>query len=59
EKAAIFLQKSDLTIAEVAYMAGFSTPNYFARAFKAKYAMLPSEYADRMRNGDGGEETQP
>ncbi|HTI94869.1 MAG TPA: two-component regulator propeller domain-containing protein, partial [Puia sp.] len=46
EKAAIFLQKSDLTIAEVAYMAGFSTPNYFARAFKAKYAMLPSEYAD-------------
>jgi len=34
-------------------MAGFSTPNYFARAFKAKFDMLPSEYADRVRNGDG------
>jgi len=44
-KAAVLLEKSDLTIAEIAYQTGFSTPNYFARAFKVKYNMLPSEYA--------------
>jgi len=49
EKAAVLLQKSDLTIAEVAYQTGFSTPNYFARAFKAKYNMLPSEYIAQKR----------
>lgn len=49
EKAAELLEKSDMTISEIAYQTGFSTPNYFARAFKAKYNMLPSEYA-AMRN---------
>jgi len=44
-KAAVLLEKSDMTIAEIAYQTGFSTPNYFARAFKVKYNMLPSEYA--------------
>lgn len=45
EKAAMLLEKSDMTISEIAYQTGFSTPNYFARAFKAKYNMMPSEYA--------------
>jgi len=49
EKATVLLQKSDMTIAEIAYQTGFSTPNYFARAFKAKYNMLPSEYVAKMR----------
>lgn len=49
EKAAALLEKSDLTIAEVAYHVGFSTPNYFARAFKAKYNMLPSEYIAKTK----------
>ena len=53
ERAAILLEKSDLTIAEVAYKAGFSTPNYFARTFKSRFNMLPSEYAARIRKGDG------
>ncbi|MBS1661593.1 MAG: helix-turn-helix domain-containing protein, partial [Bacteroidetes bacterium] len=35
--------------AEVAYKVGFSTPNYFARAFKARYKMMPSEYASQFR----------
>ncbi|HEY8972447.1 MAG TPA: ATP-binding protein, partial [Puia sp.] len=45
EKAAVLLEKSDMTISEIAYQTGFSTPNYFTRIFKAKYNMLPSEYA--------------
>ncbi|HMI64004.1 MAG TPA: response regulator, partial [Puia sp.] len=57
EKAAVFLQKSDLTIAEVAYMAGFSSPNYFARAFKAKFGKLPSEYAGKTKKADGDDDT--
>ncbi|HEY6901709.1 MAG TPA: ATP-binding protein, partial [Puia sp.] len=49
EKAAALLERNDLTISEIAYKAGFSTPNYFARAFKAKYKMGPSEYASQVR----------
>ncbi|MDO6430334.1 two-component regulator propeller domain-containing protein [Flavitalea sp. BT771] len=48
-KAKVLLEKSSLTIAEIAYEVGFSTPNYFARAFKAKYNILPSEYASTKK----------
>ena len=48
-KAAILLEKSDLSISEIAYQTGFSTPNYFARAFKAKFNTLPSEYIEQKR----------
>ncbi len=44
ERAALLLQKSNMTIAEIAYQVGFTTPNYFARSFKHKFGMLPSEY---------------
>ncbi|WP_162945017.1 hybrid sensor histidine kinase/response regulator transcription factor [Flavisolibacter nicotianae] len=49
DKAAVLLEKSDLNIAQVAYSVGFSTPNYFAKSFKAKFNMLPSEYVNKMR----------
>ena len=49
DKAAELLENNELTIAEVAYSAGFSTPNYFAKAFKAKFNMLPSEYIIKKR----------
>jgi DNA-binding response OmpR family regulator len=49
EKAAILLQKSDMNVAQVAYSVGFSTPNYFAKSFKAKFNMLPSEYMNKVR----------
>lgn len=48
-KAAQLLEKSDMTIAEICYTVGFSTPNYFAKSFKAKFNMLPSEYISKMR----------
>lgn len=50
EKAAVLLEKSDMNIAQVAYSAGFATPNYFTKSFKAKYNMLPSEYIAKMRS---------
>lgn len=49
EKAVLLLQHNEFTIAEVAYRVGFSTPNYFARAFKGRYKLLPSEYASQFR----------
>jgi len=50
KKAAQLLEKSDMKIAQVGYAVGFSSPNYFARAFKAKYNLSPSEYASKKRN---------
>lgn len=44
DKAAVLLEKSDLNVGQICYSVGFATPNYFARAFKAKFNMLPSEY---------------
>ncbi|WP_432708418.1 hybrid sensor histidine kinase/response regulator transcription factor [Pedobacter sp.] len=49
EKAIVLLEQSDLSIAQIAYQVGFSTPNYFARSFKAKYNMAPSEYITNKR----------
>ena len=44
KRAAQFLEKSQLTIAEVAYEVGFNDPRYFSRYFKAEFGMLPSQY---------------
>jgi DNA-binding response OmpR family regulator/anti-sigma regulatory factor (Ser/Thr protein kinase) len=44
EKAALLLEKSDLNVSQISYSAGFTTPNYFTKSFKAKFNMLPSEY---------------
>jgi signal transduction histidine kinase/ligand-binding sensor domain-containing protein/CheY-like chemotaxis protein/AraC-like DNA-binding protein len=50
DKAAALFEKTDMNIAQVAYSVGFSTPNYFAKAFKTKFKMLPSEYIAQARN---------
>ncbi len=44
KKAVILLENSDMKISHIAYEVGFSNPNYFTRAFKAKYNISPSEY---------------
>jgi signal transduction histidine kinase/ligand-binding sensor domain-containing protein/DNA-binding response OmpR family regulator len=51
-KAAELLEKSDMKIAQIGYAVGFSTPNYFARAFKAKFNMLPSEFLLLKKRSD-------
>ena len=50
EKAAVLMQKSNMTIAEIAYQVGFTSPNYFSKAFKKQFNMLPSEYVTKMRH---------
>lgn len=49
DKAAVLLEKSDMNVAQIAYMVGFATPNYFAKSFKAKFHMLPSEFMSLKR----------
>jgi len=49
EKAAILLEKSDMNVSQISYTAGFATPNYFTKSFKAKFNMLPSEYKATKR----------
>lgn len=55
EKAMTLMQKSDMTIAEIAYQVGFSTPNYFAKSFKNKYNMLPSEFIAQVKKENSSE----
>lgn len=45
KRAAQLLEKSDLSVSEVAYRIGFNNPKYFAKYFKAEFNTLPSMYA--------------
>lgn len=42
--AAQLLEKSQLSVSEVAYKVGFNEPKYFRKYFKEEYGVLPSEY---------------
>ncbi|WP_223191029.1 substrate-binding domain-containing protein [Pedobacter roseus] len=44
KKAKFLLINERYTIAEITYMVGFSSPNYFSTVFKSKYGMKPSEF---------------
>lgn len=46
-RAAFLLEKSQLTIAEIAYEVGFNNPKYFTRLFKEEFKVLPTEYRKR------------
>jgi signal transduction histidine kinase/ligand-binding sensor domain-containing protein/DNA-binding response OmpR family regulator len=43
------LEKSQLTIAEIAYEVGFNDPKYFSKFFKASFNILPSAYQAKKR----------
>ena len=46
-KAAELLTQRKMSIAEVAYEVGFSSPNNFATAFKEMYGMTPTAYNEK------------
>jgi signal transduction histidine kinase/DNA-binding response OmpR family regulator len=47
-KAVQWLKDSDLTIAEIAYQAGFSDPGYFTKVFSKEFGESPSEYRNKL-----------
>jgi ligand-binding sensor domain-containing protein/AraC-like DNA-binding protein len=46
KKALMYLDKSNNTIAEIAYNTGFNDPVYFTRIFKSKTGITPSKYRE-------------
>jgi DNA-binding response OmpR family regulator len=44
QRAAQLLEKSQLSISEIAYQVGFNNPKYFSKYFKDQFNMLPSVY---------------
>lgn len=49
QRAAQLLEKSQLTVAEIAYQVGFNNPKYFAKYFRDEFHVLPSAYAASKR----------
>ncbi|WP_207434285.1 hybrid sensor histidine kinase/response regulator transcription factor [Sabulibacter ruber] len=49
QHAAQYLEKSQLTVAEVAYKVGFNNRKYFTKYFKEEYNILPSHYAESLK----------
>jgi signal transduction histidine kinase/ligand-binding sensor domain-containing protein/DNA-binding response OmpR family regulator len=49
QHAAQLLEKSQLSVREIAYKVGFNTPKYFTKYFKEQYNVLPSDYAAEKR----------
>ena len=56
KRAAQLLEKSRLTIAEIAYEVGFNNPKYFSRFFKTEFGMLPSVYQAKNSNNSPDED---
>ena len=44
QKARYYLQHEDLSVAEVAYKTGFSSPAYFSTVFKSKLGISPTTF---------------
>lgn len=47
KKAAELLTKDQITIKEVAYLTGFSTPSYFSACFTKQFNIKPSDFIKR------------
>lgn len=46
-QGAELLQNTDLTVSQIAYKIGFTTPQYFATSFKQKYGVTPTDYQNK------------
>lgn len=48
----MLLRHSDLRIAEIAYMVGFTDHKYFREIFKKKKGMTPKEYQESLKQSN-------
>jgi AraC-like DNA-binding protein len=44
KRAAQLLEKSQMSVSEIAYQVGFNDPRYFSMLFKKEFGALPSMY---------------
>ncbi len=49
KKAASLLASSDMTVAEIGYEVGFSSPSYFAKCYKEQFGESPTDLLKRKR----------
>ncbi|MDO4297026.1 MAG: helix-turn-helix domain-containing protein [Lachnospiraceae bacterium] len=50
EKAAEYLRKTEIPIADIAEKAGYGDGNYFSKVFRKKYGNSPSDYRKKWQN---------
>lgn len=49
KKAYSFLSSSDMSISEIAYEVGFSSPSYFAKCYKEQFKESPTDFLKRRK----------
>ena len=52
KRAAQLLEKSGMTIAEIAYEVGFNNPKNFSKSFKEEFQVTPSQYLANKKERD-------
>ncbi|QNL20440.1 helix-turn-helix domain-containing protein [Hyphobacterium sp. CCMP332] len=52
EQAKNKLEESELSISEIAFQTGFSSPSYFIKCFKDKYGLSPGEHRQTPEKND-------
>jgi signal transduction histidine kinase/ligand-binding sensor domain-containing protein/DNA-binding response OmpR family regulator len=52
KRAAQLLEKSGLSVAEIAYEVGFNSPKVFTKFFKEEFKVTPSQYAASKKEKD-------
>lgn len=52
KRAAQLLDKSGLSVSEIAYQVGFNDPKVFTKSFKEEFNIPPSQYMANSRNKD-------
>jgi len=50
KRAAQLLEKSGMSISEIAYQVGFNNPKNFTKLFKEEFNVLPSQYVANKKN---------
>jgi transcriptional regulator GlxA family with amidase domain len=58
QKAREMLDKSDLTVGEVAFRTGFVNQSHFTRAFREQFGFNPSDLRRNQKNGDDQSHSQ-
>lgn len=53
KRAAQLMEKTQMTVSEIAYEVGFGNPKYFTKSFKKEFGKLPSEYIAEKRKRSG------
>lgn len=49
KKAAALLSSTEMTVAEIAYRVGFSSPSYFTKCYKEEFGENPTDFLKRNR----------